>query len=105
MRNAPLAMDVKTPLGFRVVCSEEYWQRIITIKHPPMKGRKRDVEEALADPDEIRRSAGDPEVILFHRRVLARWVCAVVKCSQEIGHLITAYPADKVKQGERIWRK
>jgi hypothetical protein len=100
-----LAIDVLTPLGFRVICSDEYWQRIIAIKHPPMRGCKSDVEEALADPDEVRRSVGDADVILFHRRTRSRWVCAVVKRSEDRGFLITAYPADKVKQGERIWKK
>jgi hypothetical protein len=105
MGDAPLAIDVATPLGFRAVCSEDYWRRITTIKHPPMKGRKKDVEETLSNPDEIRRSVGDPGVLLFHRKVLSRWVCAVVKCLQDQGFLITAYPADKVKRGELIWKK
>ena len=70
-----------------------------------MRERKREVRETLSDPDEIRRSARDPEVILFHRQAQSRWVCVVVKCAQDTGYLITAYPADKVKQGERIWKK
>jgi hypothetical protein len=105
MSEIPIALDVATPLGFRVVCSEEYWQRIITIKHPPMKGREADVLLALSDPDEIRRSVGDPDVLLFHRRTQSRWICAVIKRLEGKGYLITTYPADKVKQGDLIWKK
>ena len=105
MTDITLAMDVMTPLGFRVVCTEEYWLRIVSIKHPALKGRKEDVKATLSDPNEIRRSIGDPEVLPFHRRDLSRWLCAVVKCGQKTGHLITAYPADKVKQGEAVWKK
>lgn len=92
-----LDLDVATPLGFRAVCSDEYWQRMITIKHPPVKVRKMDVERTLSDPDEIRRSVGDSSALLFHRRFWPRWVCAVVKRAEDKGYLITTYPADKVK--------
>ena len=100
-----LVIDVMTPLGFRVVCTSEYWQRITAIKHPPMKGRLADVALTLSDPDEVRRSVGDPLVLLFHRRSAPRWVCAVVKKGDGIGYLITAYPADKIKSGEVLWTK
>lgn len=105
MAGPTLVIDLMTPLGFRVVCSKEQWERITTIKHPPMRGRLTDVVSTLADPDEIRRSVGDPNVILFHRRVAPRWVCAVAKHADGIGYLITAYPADKIKRGEVLWTK
>jgi len=105
MAEPKLVIDVMTPLGFRVVCSTEQWERITTIKHPPMRSRLADVVSTLSDPDEIRRSVGNPEVILFHRRVAPRWVCAVAKRADDIGYLITAYPADKMKQGEVLWTK
>jgi hypothetical protein len=101
-----LIIDVVTPLGFRVVCSAAYWERIAAIKHPPMKGRVVDVAQTLSDPDEVRRSVGDPLVVLFHRRSgPRRWVCAVVKRADGVGYLITAYPADKIKPGEVLWTR
>ncbi len=102
---AEVTIDVMTPLGFRVMCAEQYWQRIATIKHPLMAGRLEDVRATLEDPDEVRRSVGDPQVLLFHRRVVPRWVCAVVKKADDVGYLITAYPADKVKSGGLVWTK
>jgi hypothetical protein len=100
-----LAIDVQTPLGFRVTCTTNYSTRIETTKHPAMRGRLAEVSKTLQDPDEVRRSLGDAAVLLFHRRVEPRWVCAVVKRTAEAAYLITAYPADKVKQGEIVWKK
>lgn len=102
---AVLVIDVMTPLGFRVTCTAQYWGRITTIKHPPMSGRLDEVIRTLSDPDEVRRSVGDPQVMLFHRRVAPRWVCAVVRRADGIGYLITAYPADKIKSGEVLWTR
>ncbi len=83
--------------------SAEYWTRISTIKHPPMRERLAEVVATLADPDEVRRSVNDPEVLLFHRRVTPRGVCAVVKRAGGIGYLITAYPADRIKRRDAVW--
>jgi len=70
-----------------------------------MRHRLEDVQKTLAEPDEVRRSVSDPNVLLFHRSVTPRWVCAVVKRAEDIGYLLTAYPADKIKQGEVVWTK
>ncbi len=86
----PLAVDVQTPLGFRVICSESYWESITTIKHPAMRNRLEDVCKTLTEPDEVRRSVSRPDVLLFHRSVTPRWVCAVVKRANDIGYLLTA---------------
>jgi hypothetical protein len=89
-------INVMTPLGFRVTCSPEQWDRITLIKHPPLRDRLQDVTMTLQDPDKVRRSVRDPNVLLFHRRVTPRWVCAVVRRPDDTGYLITAYPADKI---------
>ena len=94
-----------TPLGFRVVCTEQEWRRIIEEKHPPLRGRQREVVEALAHPDEIRRSQSDSAVILFYLQSGRRWVSAVVRSAVPTSRLLTAYPTDKIKEGELLWRK
>ena len=53
--------------------------KVVSIKHPAMGGRLDDVRMTLRRPDEVRRSAHDADVLLFHRNVAPRWVCAVVK--------------------------
>ena len=100
-----LALDELTPLGSRVQCSVGYWEQIVSIKHPVMRGRLDDVRLTLTQPDEVRRSVRDPDVLLFHREVTPRWVCAVVKKVGEVGYVITAYPADTIKRGDAIWTK
>jgi len=59
----------------------------------------------LADPDEVRMSRFDDGVQLFYRRGGDRWVCAVVRSGARIGRLITAYPADSVKEGVVLWTR
>lgn len=101
-----ILFDVETPLGFRVRATVDYWNVIVTIKHPVMFGREADVQDVLQSPDEIRLSKKDPSVYLFYRTErIGRWVCAVTKRLNGEGFLITAYPTDAVKEGERIWHR
>jgi hypothetical protein len=101
-----LLFEVLTPLGFRVRVARAYWELIISIKHPVMAGREADVQETLRNPNEIRLSRSDPAVYLFYKpERLGRWVCAVAKRLNGDGFLITAYPTDAIKEGERIWLK
>ena len=60
-----IMFEVLTPLGFNVRVTREYWELIVTIKHPVMQGREVDVQNTLQMPDEIRRSRADPNVFLF----------------------------------------
>ena len=101
-----LFFEVRTPLGFRVRVTLSYWELIVTIKHPVMYGREADVQNVLRNPDEIRRSRSDPAVYLFYRMERpGRWICAVAKRLDSEGFLITAYPTDAIKEGERIWSR
>ncbi len=96
---------VLTPLGFTVRTSEGYWQRLTT-KHPDITDLEELVQQALADPDEIRRSSRDDGVLLFYlSRREKRWVVAVVRRLNGDGFLITAYQTDAIKEGESIWRR
>jgi hypothetical protein len=104
--SSDLLFEVATPLGFRVRVTRTYWQIIVTIKHPVMAGREKDVQETLQNPDEIRVSRKDPNVFLFYKpERMGRWVCAVTKRLDGEGFLITAYPTDAIKEGERIWHR
>jgi hypothetical protein len=110
MTDAPAAdellFDVPTPLGFHVRCTHQYWQLIVTIKHPVMAGREDDVKAALQNPAEIRQSKSDAAVYLFYQvERVGRWVSAVAKRENDHGFLITAYPTDAVKEGETVWPK
>jgi len=102
--NQDWLFTVATPLGFSVrVCRAE-WTTILA-KHPDLTQRVEDIKAALTAPDEVRQSRRDAAVLLFYRQeaALARWVVAVTKRREEAGVLITAYRADAVKEGKRIW--
>jgi hypothetical protein len=100
------ALTVDTPLGFSVSVTRDRWDLIAMFKHPVMERREADVQAVLHDPDEIRQSRRDESVVLFYRvERLGRWLCAVVRRTGRDGFLITAYPTDAVKEGEKIWAK
>src|SRR5574337_1528620 len=101
-----ILFEVRAPLGCSVRVRRDSWELIATIKHPVMHGRESDVQDALQSPDEIRRSRNDPAVLLFYRlESPSRWICAVAKRLNHEGFLITSYPTDTIKEGERVWNK
>ena len=96
--------EAMTPLGFRVGATRLVWNQIVTIKHPIMSGCETEAQDALQNPDEVRRSRSDSNVYLFYKeKCPGRWTCAVAKQTDGDGFLITAYPTDAIKEGERIW--
>lgn len=101
-----LLFESLTPLGFTVRVTRERWSLITTIKHPVMLGREEAVRQALENPEQVRQSRSDPEVLLFYQAAgEKRWVCAVAKRATGPGFLITAYPTDAIKEGAPIWLK
>lgn len=103
MDNA-VAFTVATPLGFTVSVSKSYWELIVTVKHPNMRSREVEVQQALQMPEQIRRSRHDGDVYLFYlvERV-GRWICAVARRLNGDGFLVTAYVTDAIKEGDLIW--
>ena len=100
-----LLFDVLTPLGFKVHCTEEYWQRKVIVDHPVMADQIEGVKRALIEPDEVRLSRTDDGVYLFYLSAEKRLVCSVARKTDGDGFLITAYPTDKMKEGKTVWRK
>lgn len=97
--------EIQTPLGFITRTSEEYWQNLI-FKHPDIVDLEAEIRQALAEPDEIRRSSRDPNIFLFYLILKKkRWVVAVTRKLNGEGFLVTAYQTDAIKEGESIWRK
>jgi hypothetical protein len=65
MTEPEMLFEARTPLGFLVRVSRARWELITTVKHPVMTGRESSVKTTLENPDEIRQSRTDPEVLLF----------------------------------------
>lgn len=96
--------EIATPLGFSVRVTRTHWDVIVSMKHPVMAGREGEVQETLSHPDQVRQSQRDAKVYLFYRLIAEkRWVCVVVKRLNANGFIITTYPTDAIKEGERIW--
>lgn len=97
--------EILTPLGFRVRTSEEYWQKLI-IKHPDIAELEAEVIQALTNPEEIRQSRRDTNIVLFYLTLKEkRWVVAVARRLNGDGFLITAYQTDAIKEGDLIWHR
>jgi hypothetical protein len=104
--NPEILFEIVTPLGFWVRTTAEYWQFIVTVKHPIMLNRLTEVQNTLSDPDEVRLSNTDAQVYLFYRNDgTKRWVCAVTRRLNGEGFLITAYRTSAIKEGEQLWQK
>ena len=91
-----------TPLGFSVRTTADY-RSLLEAKHPKLRGRAQDVAQILAHPDHVYQSRQDRAVFLCYRPDQHRLLCAVVKPLDGEEFLITAYPCDKIKEGDRIW--
>ncbi len=96
---------VQSVLNTAVRITEDYWQFIITVKHPPMRGREEDVKLTLQDADEVRVSKVDSSVYLYYKKEGKRYVCVVVRRLDGAGFIISAYPTDAIKEGEVKWKR
>ncbi|MGF1519114.1 MAG: hypothetical protein ACFCVB_15125 [Nodosilinea sp.] len=97
--------EILTPLNFSVRTSDDHWQRLIT-KHPDIADLEAKVRQALAEPDEIRQSSRDVNVLLFYLTLKQRrWVAVVARRLNGEGFLITAYQTDAIKEGTQLWHK
>ncbi len=99
-----ILFEIETPLNTKIRTTRKYWNYLITIKHPVMRGKEKIVASILKDPDEVRKSKIDENVYLYYKTV-DRMYCAVAKHENETGFLITTYPVDKLKEGEIVWKK
>lgn len=101
-----IRFQIQTPLGITVRTTEEYWEKITTIKHPSMKRFESKVTQVLEDPDQVRRSTQDANVHLYYKSIGKISLCIVVDCiTEKEGYIITAYPTDRIKEGEQIYEK
>ncbi len=70
-----------------------------------MRGKEKEVQEALQNAVEVRRSKIDPSVYLYYKKEREHYICAVVKHLNDEGFLVTAYFTRALKVGEVIWKK
>ncbi|HEY7791537.1 MAG TPA: hypothetical protein VIC33_13550 [Vicinamibacterales bacterium] len=97
-----ILFEVTSSLGKRVRVTEDYWQKIVTTKHPLMAGCEDLVKGILAQPEVVRRSRKDQSVFLYYGRAEKRYCCVVVRHLNGDGFIVTAYITDRIKIGDAI---
>jgi len=99
----PPYFEVLTPLDIRIRTTPSYWEKIVSVKHPIMRGQELQVQRTLQDPSEIRRSKTDAMVYLYYKPDLPYLTCVVTRHLNGEGFIITAYRTDRIKVGECVW--
>lgn len=97
-----MLFEVTSSPGKRVRVTEEYWQKIVTTKHPVMVGCEDLVKGTLENPELVRRSRKDRSVLLYYGSVQKRYCCVVVRHLNGDGFIVTAYITDRIKIGDAI---
>ena len=98
--------QIKTPNGITIRTTTDYWNRIITVKHPSIAKYESEVRDSLKDLDEIRRSKQDIKVNLYYKNIGKVYVCVIAEhTDNQEGYIITAYLTDRIKEGEQIYVK
>ncbi|NEO98521.1 MAG: DUF4258 domain-containing protein [Symploca sp. SIO2E9] len=99
----PPYFEILTPTGVRIRTTPSYWAKIVTLKHPIIKGREEFVKLVLQEPIEVRRSRSDPMVYLYYKDEPPYFLCVVARHLNGEGFIITVYRTDKIKRGEPVW--
>ena len=97
--------QVKSALSKQIKTTQSYWQKITIVKHPSIKGREKEAQEALKSPDMIRVSNSDKKVFLYYKKYHKNYLCVVARHENGNGFIITVYITNKIKEGKQIWQK
>ncbi len=86
--------------------SEERWKHIIET-HPEIKGLLKEIEETLINPELIKKSVYNENMVLFYKHYKhiheGKYMCIVVRLNEKL--IVTAYITDRIKSGSIIWKK
>jgi hypothetical protein len=102
---ATVRFEIQTPLGFAVRTTDEYWERIVSEEHRNMRDHEDEVKATLGNPDVVKQSIADPNVLLFYRPRQEGWTVAVAHRLNGEGFLITCYLTAAIKKGTEIWKR
>ena len=97
--------EVWSKLNRLIRITKSHWDLITLVKHPIIRGKETVVKKCLQEPNEIRISQDDKSVHLYYRQWGKYYLCVVAKHLNGEGYIITIYVTDKIKEGEKVWRK
>ena len=103
-----MALELKDIWHNSVMLSNERMAHIL--EHPEMRGQESKIVETLTQPEVVIQSQTDESVRLFHRfyhrlSIGDKYLCVVVKYTQNNIFIVTSYFTDKIKRGEVIWKR
>lgn len=97
--------EVISRLNKRIRITENHWNFIVHHKHLEIAGMESEVQESLINPDIVRVSQDDEDVLLYYKKIQKLFVCVVCRHLNGDGFVITCYLTDKIKEGKNIWLK
>jgi hypothetical protein len=104
-----IIFEATDPRGYKVICTEEIWYGKILTKRPFMAGWEERVRRAIESPSlPIFQDATLENRHIYYRlsdKGSHRYIKVVVAFhTEESGRVISAYPCDSGKSGEKpIW--
>ncbi len=91
-----------------VELTEERWQHIVT-EHPIMREYREKLPTVLADPDYVKRSKRDADVLLYYRYFTdildGKFLLVVVKKDTPRSFILTGYVTRSIMKGESVWAR
>jgi len=97
--------EVVSKLNKRIRMNKSYWDYIVNVKHPSMRGLEESVKNSLTEPVEIGKSKRDQNVHLHYGKLESKLlVCTVVKFLNGDGFIITAYLTRRMI-GDVAWKQ
>lgn len=100
-------MDIIDRYGNRIELSNERWQHIIK-EHPEVKNCQDKLPEVVKQPDLIKHSKKDKDVLLYYRyypEILGgKYLLVVVKIRSR-SLVLTCYVTDRIKEGDVLWQR
>ncbi len=100
-------MKISDYRGNQIELTDERWQHIIT-EHPEVRRFKNRLSEMLSQPDLVKCSKRDKDVLLYYRYYSdifgGKYLLAVVKINKR-PFLLTYYVTDRIKEGDVIWQR
>ncbi|OGK16374.1 hypothetical protein A2774_02880 [Candidatus Roizmanbacteria bacterium RIFCSPHIGHO2_01_FULL_39_12c] len=91
--------------GKKIITTQEYWNRINTIKHPEAQLKREEVIKTIQKPDIIYQG-NDNKSYIFVRTYRRYKLFVILKHENNIGFLITIYITTKKKINKKIlWQK
>ena len=99
-------MEFTDKFNRKIMLSDER-QKHITDTHPELSDMSDVLKETLEEPELIKRSVYDENVILIYKYYEhiynGKYMCVVVTLDNRL--VVTAYITDRIKDGEIIWTK